>query len=130
MAFYFHPDVLDNGISLIKANAERYALIKDYTVLDSYATVVSKIAAVTATITTDYTLGDQGTNGRQLTVAAFPTIPVTAATIIGTNNLHFAWLDDTNSKVLAVTDETSNRSLEIGDNVTLPLINMKMNQPA
>ena len=127
MAKWFHPDVLDNGLNLIKTNAQRVAVIDDYTVADSYATVIGNLVAAASTVSGDYTLGNQGTNGRQVTTPA-KSATATASTT-GSNDLHIAWLDDTNTRVLAVTDETTNQIITSGNTVNLPSVALKMNQP-
>lgn len=127
MSKYHHPDVLDNGPALIKTSTERVALIKAYAVGDSYATVTGNIVAAAATTSTDFTLADQGTLGRKVTsTAKAPT--ATAASLV-TDDLHFALLDDTNSKVLSVTDETSNQVVTIGNTVNIPALTFNFNQP-
>jgi uncharacterized FlaG/YvyC family protein len=127
MSKYFHPDVLDNGLALIKTNAQRVALIKNYTANDSYATVTDNIVAAAATTSTDFTLADQGTLGRKVTsTAKSPT--ATAASIVG-DNLHFALLDDTNSKVLAVTDENTDQVITVGNPINIPALTFNFNQP-
>jgi hypothetical protein len=127
MSKYLHPDVLDNGLALIKTNAQQVALIKNYTVNDSYATVTGNIVAAAATTSTDFTLADQDTLGRKVTsTAKAPT--ATAASIEG-DNLHFALLDDTNSKVLAVTDETTDQVVTVGNTVNIPALTFNFNQP-
>jgi hypothetical protein len=127
MAKWYHPDVLDNGLNRIKSNAERVAVIKNYAEADSYATVIGNIVAAAATVSVDYTLGNQGTNGRQL--AAPAKSPAASASSAGGDNLHIAYLDDTNSKVLAVTDETSDQVITTGNTINIPALNLKMNQP-
>lgn len=127
MPKWYHPDVLDQGINLIKTNSQRVAVIKNYAAADSYATVTGNIVAAAATVSGDYTLGNQGTNGRQVTTLAKS--PTASASSAGGDNLHIAYLDDTNSKVLAVTDETTDQVITSGNTVNIPSLNLKMNQP-
>jgi hypothetical protein len=127
MAKWYSLNVLDNGLNRIKSNAERVAVIKNYSAGDSYATVVGNIIAASATVSTDYTLGNQGTNGRQLATPA--KTPTASASSIDTDDLHIAYLDDTNSDVLAVTDETTDQVITSGNTVNIPTLNLKMNQP-
>lgn len=69
MAKYAHPDVLDNGISYIKTNANKIAVVSAYTFGDTYSTVNGNILAEATMTSTDYTLGTSG-NDRTLTSAA------------------------------------------------------------
>ncbi|MCK9622783.1 MAG: hypothetical protein M0R47_19885 [Methylobacter sp.] len=127
MSKYHHPDVLDNGLSRIKTNTQRVALIKNYTAGDSYATVTGNIVAAAATTSTDFTLADQGTLGRKVTSTAKAPTATTASLV--TDNLHFALLDDTNSKVLTVTDETTDQVVTTGNTVSIPALTFNFNQP-
>lgn len=127
MAKYNHPDVLDNGLALIKTNTQRVALISNYASGDAYATVTGRIIAAAATTASDFTLADQGTLGRKVTSTA--KAPVATATSLVTDDLHFALLDDTNSRVLAVTDETSNQIVTTGNTVNIPALVFNFNQP-
>jgi|LakWasMet28_LOW6_FD_contig_111_136329_length_5997_multi_4_in_0_out_0_10 hypothetical protein len=127
MSKYHHPDVLDNGLSRIKTNTQRVALIKNYTAGDSYATVTGNIVAAAAISSGEFTLADQGTLGRKVTLTA--KAPTATATSTGTDDLHFALLDDASSKVLAVTDETTNQAVTTGNTVNIPALVFNFNQP-
>lgn len=70
MPKWYATQVLDNGLQYIKDNAESIALIKSYTAADNYATVSAASIGSVAVTGTDFTLGNQGTNGRKLTSAA------------------------------------------------------------
>ena len=113
---YAHPDVLDNGPALIKSACVRMLLISAYSVGDSYATVqAAKLAEVVMT-SADFTLAAAG-NNRTLTVAAGKTGTLSAPAT-GTD-LHIAFTDGA-SRVLWVTDETSNGSASSGAVATFP----------
>jgi hypothetical protein len=127
MSKYLHPNVLDNGLNLIKNSAQRVAVIKNYTAGDSYATVTGNIIAAAATASADYTLGNQGSDGRKVTSTAKS--PVASASSAEGDNLRFALLDDTNSVVLAVTDETSDQVITSGNAVNIPALTFNFNQP-
>ena len=127
MAKYHHPSVLDSGLTLIKTNTQRVALIKNYAVGDAYATVTGNIIAVATTVSADFTLADQGTLGRKVTSTA--KAPVATVTSLVTDDLHFALLNDTNSQVLAVTDESSNQIVTVGNTVNIPALVFNFNQP-
>jgi hypothetical protein len=55
--------------------------------------------------------------------------PVASASSAEGDNLHFALLDDTNSVVLAVTDETSDQVITSGNAVNIPALTFNFNQP-
>lgn len=116
MAFYAHPDVLDNGPNFIKANCNKLAVISAYTFGDSYATVNAAILAEAAMTSTDFTNGSSG-NDRTLTSASGKTDSSANATGAAS---HFAFLDTVNSKVLWVTQEGSGQTITSGNPVNFP----------
>lgn len=79
MAKYAHQLVLDNGLNHMKNNGQRVALIRAYLANANYATVTGHIVGAASTTSTDYTLADHGTLGRQITLAA-TTTTATAST--------------------------------------------------
>ncbi|WP_333873058.1 hypothetical protein [Methylobacter sp.] len=127
MAKYLHPNVLDGGPLLIKTSAQRVALVKAFAVGNSYATVTGNIVAAAATTSADFTLANQGGNGRKITSATKS--PTASASSTSGDDLHFALLDDTNNLVLAVTDETSNQVITSGNTVNIPALTFNFNQP-
>lgn len=118
MPKWVHSDVLDNGMAAIKANANSYRLIKNYAAGDSYATVTGNSIAAAAMASGDYTLGSSGSN-RTLTVAAGKTATASGSSV-GGDNLHLAFIDTVNSKVLWVTDETTDQVITGGNTVNFP----------
>jgi hypothetical protein len=128
MAKWVDSDVLDLGINRIKTNANKQILLKAYTAGDSYATVngTNNIAEV-AMATGDYTLGASGSN-RTLTTTAKSGVTATANSG-ASPNLHLAFVDTTNSKVLWVTDETSDQVVTSGNTVNFPAVVYTSNQP-
>lgn len=127
MAKFVHPDVLDLGINDIKVNANSLRLIKAYAANDSYATVTGNSIAAVAMATGDYTLGSSG-NNRTLTTASGKS--ATASDNSGaTPNLHLAFIDTVNSKVLWVTDETTDQVITSGNTVNFPSVVYTSNQP-
>lgn len=127
MAKHHHVDVLEAAITLIKSNTERVVLISNYAVGDLYATVTGNIIAAAGVTSTDFTLGDQGVLGRKITSNALTATAI--ASSIVTDDLHFALLDDANSRVLAVTDESSNQVVTAGNVVNIPALTFNFNQP-
>jgi hypothetical protein len=118
MAKWVHADVLDGGLNAIKNNANSYRLIKNYAAGDSYATVNGNSIAAVAMVSGDYTLGSSGSN-RTLTVAAGKTAAASGSSV-GGDNLHLAFVDTVNSKVLWVTDETTDQVITAGNTVNFP----------
>lgn len=128
MAKWVHSDVLDNGLAAIKANANVMALIKAYSAGDSYATVTGNLVAQAAMASSDYTLASSGSN-RTLTTASGKADSSADASSGASPNLHIAFLDSANSKVLWVTDETSDQVITAGNPVNFPAIVYTSNQP-
>lgn len=112
---FSHADALDGVLLAVKNNATKMLLISSYTAGDSYAAVqAAKLGEVTMTAA-DYTLSSSG-NNRVLTVAAGKTATLTAAAT--GSDAHIAFCDAT--RVLWVTDETSNPTGAIGATATFP----------
>jgi hypothetical protein len=128
MAKYLHPDVLDNGLQHIidqcSGNVDML-LITSYAQGQAYATVDSNKVMTIDLVAGDFTLGNQGT-GRKLTVAEKSG---TASGSASSPDLHVAIVDAATSKVLAVTDDTGDADITIGDPKTLPTFDIRMNQP-
>lgn len=124
MAKFSHRDAVDNP-NLYKTNSQRIALLKGYAKGDSYATAVSNIAGVTTVATGDFTFGNLNTYDRKITVAA-KSVVLTVAVANGVNDLHVALLDDTNSKVLYVANETSDSSGAIGQTFNIPTFDINL----
>jgi hypothetical protein len=128
MAKYLHPDVLDNGLQHIidqcSGNVDML-LITSYAQGQAYATVDSNKVMTIDLVAGDFTLGNQGT-GRKLTVAEKSG---TASGSASSPDLHVAIVDAVASKVLAVTDDTGDADITIGDPKTLPTFDIRMNQP-
>ena len=126
MAKQVHQDVLDGGLNAIKNGAIRLLLISAYAPGDSYATVIANKVAEVVVATGDFTIASSGSN-RVLTSAA--KTAAASASSAGGNDLHFAFTDGA-SKVLWVTDETTNQAVTSGNNVNFPALTLTSNQPA
>jgi hypothetical protein len=120
MAIWAHTDVLDNGPNFIKNNCNKLAVVSTYTSGDSYATVNGNILAEVVMSSADFTNGSSGAD-RTLTSAGAKQDGSANATGGGAN-MHFAFLDTVNSKVLWVTEETSDQVITIGNPVTFPAL--------
>lgn len=119
MAKWVHADVLDFGIDRIKTDANAQWLIKAYTAGDNYATVSGNMCAEASMASGDYTIASSGSN-RTLTTASGKTDSSANASSGATPDLHIAFVDTVNSKVLWVTDETSDQVITAGNPVNFP----------
>jgi len=127
MAKYAHADVLDGGLNAIKNSATRMLLLKAYTAGDSYVTVTGNAICTIAMVSGDYTLSGADNAPRILTVAAKSG---TASASSGASpNLHIAFTDNV-SKVLWVTDETSDQVVTSGNTINFPSLTYTSSQPA
>ncbi len=127
MARWVHDNVHDNGLNYIKTNAQRVLVLAAYALNDSYATVTggSNILAEAAVSSTDFTLAAGSPSGRKITSTA-----KTDSSANATNtSTHLAFVDDTNSRVLWVTDESSGQTIYTGNGVNIPAVSYTMKQP-
>lgn len=127
MAKWVNADVLDNGLNAIKNNCNKMALISTYTAGDSYAIVNGNILAEVTMASGDFTLGSSGSN-RTLTTASGKQ-DASANASGGGAAMHIAFLDTLNSKVLWVTEETSDQTITAGNPVTFPSLVYTAEQP-
>jgi hypothetical protein len=127
MAKYAHADVLDGGLNAIKNSATRMLLLKAYAPGDSYATVTSNAICTIAMVSGDYTLSGADNAPRVLAVAAKS--GVASASSGASPNLHIAFTDNV-SKVLWVTDETSDQVVTSGNTINFPSLTYTSSQPA
>lgn len=126
MAKFVHADVLDGGLNAIKNGATHMLLLKAYTAGDSYATVITNLLADVAMAPADFVLSSSG-NNRLITTASGKSATSSASSGVGPN-LHLAFTDGT-SKVLWVTDETSDQVITSGNPVNFPQLTYTSNQP-
>lgn len=129
MAKFVHADVLDNGINEIKTDANAMWLVKAYSAGDSYATVSGNMIAEVAMTSGDYTLGNGASNSRTLTTASGKSDSAANAGSGASPNLHLAFVDTAGSRVLWVTDETSDQVITAGNPVDFPSVVYTSNQP-
>jgi hypothetical protein len=125
MPKWVHADVLDGGLNAIKTGASKMLLISAYAAADSYATVTGAKLAEVAMVSGDYTLSSSGSN-RVLTTASGKTATASAGS--ATPDLHIAFTDGA-SKVLWVTDETSDQAITSGNTINFPALTYTSNQP-
>jgi len=127
MAKWAHADVLDQGPNFIKSNCNKIALISAYSAGDSYATVNAAILAEAAMASGDFTLATSGSD-RTLTTAAGKQ-DASANASGGGAGMHLAFVDTVASKVLWVTEETSDQTITAGNPVTFPALVYTAKQP-
>jgi ethanolamine utilization microcompartment shell protein EutL len=118
MTKYAHPDVLDNGPKYIKDTCTKVCLISAYS--NDYATVngANKVAEA-ACVTGDFALA--GASGSPRTMTATITGKAGGNALQTVNpgtNMHIAFVDATNSKVLYVTEESTDQPVTSGNPVT------------
>lgn len=133
MAKWLNDNIFDNGLNYIETTligggkTITMHVIKAYTSGDSYATVTGNTVA-------NYTMGagdfvvEANTTGRKLTVSAKSGNNATANSG-ASPNLHIALVNTTDSAVLAVTDETTDQVITIGNPVSIPTWAIRFPQP-
>ncbi|MCP5197298.1 MAG: hypothetical protein H6974_11005 [Gammaproteobacteria bacterium] len=122
MATWWHADVVDNGIAYIKNNCDAIALIDAYSAGDSYATVVGNSVCSVVVDSSDFTLADNSSFAGSRKISVGAQSGTASADSVATPALHFAYLDTGNSKVLAVSDETSDQVITNGNPVSFPAL--------
>ena len=125
---YLHPDVYDDGLKVISENAGMSIVVtagapaSRAEALDPVGTGTGKrVSDVIALPASDATLG-AATGGRKVAIAS-KTGEVAVGTA-GSENLHLAIYDGT--RLLAVTDETSDQQLTLGNPITLPTFDITL----
>lgn len=117
MTTYAHADVLDNGPKYIKDNCNKVILISAYS--STYATVngANKVAEATL-VTGDFALSGADGAARVLTATITGKSGGNALqTVNPGTNMHVAFVDTANSKVLYVTTESSDQAITSGNPV-------------
>jgi hypothetical protein len=123
---YLHPDVLDGGLLAIQNNTTKMILLSAGTSDFTAATTTNKIAEVTMT-SGDFTITNSAGTSRTLATTATKEVNATISAL-GTPDLHVAFVSG--SKVLFVTDETTNQPITAGNPITFPIVSLVSNQPA
>lgn len=126
MAKYAHVDVLDGGLNYFKNNATALLLVTGYVPLDSYATVVAKKVAEVALAPTDLLI--TGVDGAPRVLTSAVKSATATAGSLEADDLHFVFTDGA-SKILAVTDETTDQIITSGNTVNFPQLTFTANQP-
>lgn len=130
MAKWINSAVHDNGLQLVidraTAGTVRVVALLAYTSGDSYATVTGagNILADATLAGGDFTLAAGDVSGRKITSGS----KSTTVDVEG-DPTHLAWIDDTNSAVLFVTDESTSQTIYVGNAVTLPAMTFESRDP-
>ena len=127
MAKYAHADVLDGGLNAIKSNSLRMLLLKAYTIGDNYTTVTGNAICTVAMASDDFTLSGADGAARVLTTAAKSGTATAGSG--AAPDLHIAFTDNA-SRVLWVTDETSDQVITSGNMVAFPPLTYTSSQPS
>lgn len=117
MSRYSHADVLDNGPQYIKDHCDKVILITAYST--AYATVngANKIAEATL-VTGDFAMSGADGAARVLTATLTGKSGGNAQQgLADGTGMHIAFVDTTNSKVLYVTEESSDQAIVNGNPV-------------
>lgn len=119
MSRYAHSDVLDNGPAYIKANCDKVILTDVYSAVYATVNTTAKVAEA-ALVTGDFAIAGVDGAARVLTATLTAKSAGNAliAVVDGTN-MHLAFVDTVNSKVLYVTEESSNQAITLGNPITL-----------
>jgi len=124
MTKFLHDDVLDAQGAYIAANCTRLTVCSTYPTTYAEANATYALADVTVD-SADFSQANGDTSGRKCVVAAQTGVTVDAS---GTYT-HLAHLDVANSKILAVTDGTS-QVLTAGNTVDIPAHDIENRDPA
>lgn len=104
-------------------------LVKAYSAGDSYSTVTSTNSIANVSMTAgDFSIAGAAGAARVTTVAAKNGLTATGSSD-ATPNLQIAIVDTTDSKVLFVTDETSDQVVTSGNTVNIPQWTFTVGQP-
>ena len=119
MSRYAHADVLDNGPAYIKVNCNKVILLTAYTSVYATANGANKVAEATL-VTGDFALSGADGAARLLTATLTGKNAGNALQAVADGtNMHLAFVDTVTSKVLYVTEESSNQAITSGNPVTL-----------
>lgn len=119
MPRYAHSDVLDNGPLYIKNNCNKVILTNAFTSSYATATTTAKVAE-TALVSTDFALSGADGAARVLTATLTGKSGGNAImSVADGTNLHFVFVDTLTSKVLYVTEESTNQAIYIGNPIQL-----------
>ena len=117
MSRYAHADVLDNGPQYIKTNCNKVILMSAYTSTYATANGANKVAEATL-VTGDFAIAGADGAARVLTATLTGKSGGNALqTVNPGTDMHIAFVDTTTSKVLYVTEESSDQAVTSGNPV-------------
>ena len=119
MPRYAHADFLDNGLAYLKANCNKVILIDAFS--STYATVngANKVAEA-ALVTGDFAIAGADGAARVLTATLTGKSAGNALKAVADGtNMHLAFVDTVNSKVLYVTEESTDQPITSGNPIQL-----------
>lgn len=115
MPRYAHADVLDNGLAYLKTNCNKVILTDSYTSTYATANGAAKVAEA-ALVTGDFAIAGADGAARVLTAALAGKSGGNALkTLADGANMHLVFVDTDNSKVLWVTEESSDQPITSGN---------------
>lgn len=130
MPRFAHADFLDNGPQYLKANCNKVVLISQYDTTYVGCNATYKVAEATL-VNGDFSIA--GAAGAARTLTATLTGKSGGNALLAVNpgtNMHLAFLDTVNSKVLFVTEESSDQAIVLGNPVQFNSnLNYVANQP-
>jgi len=117
MTKYAHSDVLDNGLGYVKTNCNKVILTNAYTNIYATANTTAKVAEATL-VPSDFVLSGVDGAARVLTATLIGKAGGNALIAVADGtNMHFVFVDTVSSKVLYVTEESSNQAITEGNPV-------------
>lgn len=117
MPRYAHADVLDNGPKYIKDNCNKVILLSAYTTSYATANGANKVAEA-ALVTGDFALAGADGAARVLTATLTGKSGGNALQAVADGTgMHLAFVDTATSKVLYVTEESSDQAITNGNPV-------------
>lgn len=127
MGKVIHNDVFDAALNEIADNADIMYVNSAEPATFVEASSTYKLADVAMVVGdgNDYTVGDDPTNGRRLTMDEKATVDIDAS---GTAN-HVSLADVGNTKVLAVVTLSASQALTSGNTVTIPTWYLRLADP-
>ena len=117
MPRYAHTDLLDNGLAYLKANCNKVVLTSQYDSTYTGCNTTYKVAEATL-VTGDFAIAGAAGAARTLTATLTGKSGGNALMAVANGaNMHIAFLDTVNTKVLYVTEESSDQAITAGNPV-------------
>ena len=118
MPRFAHTDVLDNGPQYIKTNCNKVVLVSQYDTTYTGCNATYKVAEATL-VTGDFAIAGAAGAARTFTATLTGKAGGNALLAVADGtNMHLAFLDTVTSKVLYVTEESSNQPITLGNPIT------------